>query len=134
MGSVGSCASPWKRDGRPALDACTNAACEEYVAEVDGYVSRPSVSGARLELSDLPEGDPARARDALQRRVRAVEVTLVVRSQRRDEKQVVRLADGTFALDAEGLPRDGFRRRRTALVLTPRNLLVAGGVAAAEAP
>ena len=107
---------------RPPLEACdVEAACDADVAALGGYVEGPEE-----ERTDLPEGSPGRARDALLRRVQAVELTLVVRSLRRDEDRVRRNPDGTFAQDADGFWADGYRRRSTTLRLTPRNFAVAG--------
>jgi type IV pilus assembly protein PilW len=100
--------------GRPALDSCTDLTCGGFVDDVGDYTPL-----------DLPAGDPERARDALMRRVRFVEVTLVTRSQRADADRVVRSGTG-FAVDEEGNLRDGYRRRRMTFRVSPRNFPLAG--------
>jgi len=105
---------PEKTPHRPPLDACTNADCDTFVVAMGGYTTK-----------DLPEGDPKRARDALLRRVRMLEVTVVSRSQRTDTERVVLLGDG-FAPDEEKNPRDGYRRRHTTFRISPRNYRIAG--------
>ncbi|MCP3102472.1 prepilin-type N-terminal cleavage/methylation domain-containing protein [Myxococcus sp. K15C18031901] len=100
--------------GRPSLDTCDNTRCDAHVAAVGGYTAK-----------DLPDGDPKRARDALMRRVRMLEVTVVSRSQRVDAERIVVQGAG-FKPDEEENPLDGHRRRHTTFRISPRNFRIAG--------
>lgn len=97
--------------GRPGLDACTRGQAQ---CAVD------------TGPADAPEAAPtsdAELRRLLQERVRSVEVTLVVRSPRRDLNSVQ-----AGAVDDEGFPRDGYRRRTLTFRVSLRNPAIAGRV------
>ncbi|MBN8228018.1 prepilin-type N-terminal cleavage/methylation domain-containing protein [Corallococcus macrosporus] len=97
--------------GRPGVDGCTltQAACAVDTGPTDAPEAAPT-SDAEL-------------RRILQERVRSVEVTLVVRSPRRDLSAV---QAGTT--DDEGFPKDGYRRRTLTFRVSLRNQAVAGRV------
>ena len=63
--------------------------------------------------------------EQLQRRIRLVEVRLVVRSPQVDRKLVAKTGS-TFQLDADGNPRDGYQRRNYMFQVAPRNLRLVG--------
>jgi type IV pilus assembly protein PilW len=73
-------------------------------------------------LNPAPTTD-AELRLALQQRVRELEVTLVIRSQRADQAQI---KPGFLPLDEDGFPQDGFKRRTFTFHLHPRNFSYAG--------
>ncbi len=99
--------------GRPALDQCTVATCP-----VAGGLDAKDTA---LALG-LSANDGLRAQ--LQRRVRGVEVSLVSRSLTSDPAQARRTGSSEhahFVTTADGLPLDGFARRRVVFQVTPRN-------------
>ena len=63
--------------------------------------------------------------EQLQRRIRLVEVQLVVRSPQVDRKLVAKNG-ALFLLDADGNPRDGYQRRNYTFQVAPRNLRLVG--------
>ncbi len=73
-------------------------------------------------LTPTPTTD-AELRRALQQRVRELEVTLVVRSQRADSAKIT---PGFLPLDEDGFPQDGYKRRTFTFRLHPRNFSFAG--------
>lgn len=97
--------------GRPALDACTTS--NPLCAVPGGVDARDAALGVGLLVNDA-------LRAQLLRRLRGVEVTLTSRSLSFEPSKVVRVGS-QFALDAEGLPRDGYTRRRLVFHATPRN-------------
>ncbi|MBZ4373300.1 prepilin-type N-terminal cleavage/methylation domain-containing protein [Corallococcus sp. AS-1-6] len=97
--------------GRPAVDACTLG---QALCAVD--------TGPADAPEDAPTSD-AELQRLLQERVRSVEVTLVVRTPRRDLGSV---QAGTS--DDEGFPQDGYRRRTLTFRVSLRNPAIAGRV------
>lgn len=95
--------------GRPGLDECTAATC-----------TVPGGTDARDATLALGVSPDEAVRRQLQRRVRGVEVTLLSRTMTADPGLVRRDHHG-FELDDEGLPRDGYQRRRLVFLVTPRN-------------
>ncbi len=63
--------------------------------------------------------------EQLHRRVRLVEVRLVVRSPQVDRKLVAKNGS-LFQLDTDGNPRDGYQRRNYTFQVAPRNLRLVG--------
>jgi type IV pilus assembly protein PilW len=96
--------------GRPAIDACTTA---NGLCSVD---PDPAPGGAPANNAEL--------RRMLQQRVRELEVTLVVRTQRPDRLQP--LPAGPLPKDEEDFPIDGYKRRTLTFRVTPRNFGAAG--------
>jgi hypothetical protein len=99
--------------GRPALDQCTATTC--LIA--GGLDAKDTALAVGLSAD---QG----VRMQLQRRVRGVEVTLISRSLTSELSQVRRTGhehESSFALTSEGLPQDGYTRRRTVFQVTPRN-------------
>jgi type IV pilus assembly protein PilW len=107
---------PDPRQGRPGLDQCTR-----------------DISACMLP-SLLPPA-PALASDAelrawLQRRVRELEITLVVRTPRPRRELMVPGAPP----DAEGQPQDGYQRMTLTFRINPRNFAYSGGAALGGTP
>jgi type IV pilus assembly protein PilW len=96
---------------RPAIDQCVKTHNE---CSVDG------VRGA----GDLDDTDEDR-RNLLRRRVREVEVILTIRTKRADRDTFDPNVPVT-EVDAEGFPKDGFKRRTFTFRVTPRNFVTAG--------
>ncbi|HTS82233.1 MAG TPA: hypothetical protein VMH40_16640 [Myxococcaceae bacterium] len=98
-------------DGGVPIDACVGA-------NPSGSCAVPGGMGA-------PALDPT-TWDALMRRVRAVEVHLVARSTRRQGTGTASADGGSFVLDADGNPDDGYVRRTLVVTLATRNFKLAG--------
>ncbi|WP_074948461.1 PilW family protein [Myxococcus fulvus] len=96
--------------GRPAIDACTRTRADCAVNVVTPIETAPTTDN---ELRDL-----------LRRRIREVEIELVIRTPRSDRTVV----DPTKinVPDDDGFPQDGFRRRTYTLRVSPRNFVSAG--------
>lgn len=113
--------------GRPAIDQCTAATCPVQ----GGVITGPGVpAGNPVTLAnDVVAGGGLSAtmanRVQLERRVRLVEVTLLTRSSSVTRERIEPLGAG-FRLDPEGLPLDGYARRRLTFQITPRNFRLAG--------
>ncbi|GMU01969.1 hypothetical protein KH5H1_60890 [Corallococcus caeni] len=95
--------------GRPAVDACTRGQPE------------CAVDAGPAGAPEAPASTDAELRRLLQERVRSVEVTLVVRTPRRDLSSIQ-----TDTTDDEGLPRDGYNRRTLTFRVSLRNNAFAG--------
>ncbi|WP_426733945.1 PilW family protein [Myxococcus faecalis] len=95
---------------RPPIDQCTigNAECAVNVV-------------APIEAAPTNEAD---LRNLLRRRIREVEIDLVIRTPRSD-RTVVDPAKINIP-DEDGFPQDGFRRRTYTLRVSPRNFVSAG--------
>jgi type IV pilus assembly protein PilW len=111
----------------PPLDKCTDALCPL----VGGVITGPGIpAGNPTTLPpDVVAGgglsnDQARIRQ-LERRIRVVEVTLLTRSPSVD-RSMIEVSGAGFAMDPEGLPRDGYSRRRWTFEVAPRNFRLAG--------
>ncbi|MCP3136547.1 PilW family protein [Pyxidicoccus xibeiensis] len=94
--------------GTPAIDRCTMTTCT-------------------VDADPLPAGAPGNDAELvrmLQQRVRELEVTLVIRTQRPDREST--LPAGPLNVEDEGFPRDGFKRRTLTFRVTPRNFGAAG--------
>jgi hypothetical protein len=101
----------------PPLDSCfPGTACDTLVPK-DKPADPPWTSSV---------AEP-NARDALMRRLRMVEFTVVTRTARADPA-MVRKVGNEFELDAEGNPQDGFKRRISTVEVMPRNFAYAGVV------
>jgi hypothetical protein len=100
---------PDEAAGRPGVDRCTAATCVV-----------PGGTDARDAALALGVSADEALRRQLMRRVRGVEVTLISRTLSADAALVRRDHHG-FELDDEGLPRDGFQRRRLVFRVSPRN-------------
>ncbi|MGQ0505848.1 MAG: PilW family protein [Myxococcaceae bacterium] len=105
----------YPREGQatPTLDSC-DATC-------------PVPGGMSAQRGDLATADPAlNTRDALYRRVRQVELEITTRTTRKDVEAEAKDETGTYLLDAEGRPRDGYKRRKILVRVSPRNLALNG--------
>ncbi|MCP3063028.1 prepilin-type N-terminal cleavage/methylation domain-containing protein [Myxococcus sp. K38C18041901] len=102
----------WFPEGvtRPAIDQCTTGNAECAVNLVTPTEAPPS------NETDL--------RNLLRRRIREVEIELVIRTPRSD-RLVVDPAKINIP-DEDGFPQDGFRRRTYTLRVSPRNFVSAG--------
>ncbi len=92
---------------------------------IDECVLADAVVGGQCEvlgMTSAPSSDEA-LRLALQQRVRELEVTLVIRSQRTDPERVT---PGFLPLDEDGFPQDGYRRRTVTFRIHARNFTYAG--------
>ena len=111
----------------------------ENLASPGTIVWFPEAGTTRLPLDQCPS-DPTRCPvpggtntddaglsllEQLQRRVRLVEVKLVVRSPQVDRALVARSGSG-YLLDVDGYPRDGYQRRNYTFQVAPRNLRLVG--------
>ena len=120
---------------RKAIDACIGTVCDILVpvqaASADGGADAGvaddggnnwTTQGWTLG-SNPTETD---SRDALMRRMRMVELRVTTRTTRADQTLVKMTGPTTYALDADGNPRDGYRRRTSTLQVLPRNFDYAG--------
>ncbi|MGA9525549.1 MAG: prepilin-type N-terminal cleavage/methylation domain-containing protein [Myxococcaceae bacterium] len=92
---------------------------------VDECVLADAVVGGPCEvlgMTPAPATD-AELRLALQQRVRELEVTLIIRSQRADPE---RITPGFLPLDEDDFPQDGYRRRTLTFRVHARNFTYAG--------
>ncbi|MBL8912967.1 MAG: prepilin-type N-terminal cleavage/methylation domain-containing protein [Archangium sp.] len=103
--------------GRPALDLCTPTTPGCGV---------PGGTDARDLALSVGLSTVGALQAQLNRRIRGIEVTLTSRSTTFDAAKIRRV--GTlFALDANGLPLDGYDRRRVVFQATPRNFALLEG-------
>ncbi len=93
--------------GAPPVDQCTHDTCLPILRDVQASEQ------SSLELTA--------AQQAVMRRVRMIEVDLMIRSEKPQQDAIVRKKDGSFALDSDGLPRDGYKRRQLTVQVSPRN-------------
>ncbi len=101
----------------PAIDQCgTDAQCAAFI---------PGPSG--LPQGDLPAGTNGWAKDALMRRVRAVEIDITTRTLRRDVEAIAP-SGSTFLRNPDGRLRDGYKRRQLLFRMVPRNMGFSGAL------
>lgn len=92
--------------GRPAIDACTTATCTVETRTGEVLPTAPTAN------------DVLRMR--LRKRVRELEVTLVVRTRRMDRDAV------SAGVDENNHQRDGYKRRTITFRVTPRGMGMTG--------
>lgn len=110
--------------GRPAVNQCTAATCAVPPGGIITAVVPPNNRPVDVIAGPGISADEAAIR-RLQRRIRSVEVTMLSRSASVD-RSAIQVSGAAFVADDEGLPRDGFSRRRWVFEVAPRNFRLAG--------
>ncbi|MBX7096997.1 MAG: type II secretion system GspH family protein [Myxococcaceae bacterium] len=102
---------------QPPIDMMTTSQQQNLLNQLGGFQSR----------DDAGSGMPDLLQWALMRRVRAIEVTLMLRSRRADKDQAQYvITTGNPVVDAQGHPMDGRKRRVITFNVSPRSFSYGG--------